>query len=255
MQTIGERLEEGRKRKGISIREAAEATKIRSDYLQKFEANSFDLDLPPLYIKGFVRSYARFLELDADRLLQEFAGAFSGDPKPARRETREVYGRVDFNETPSRPTAAPADAESDTPAAESRPQLDQAVLLKYGVLGGGALIAVLLIILVINLLSSRSDTPSRSSGGSGATSGVQADAAQTLTLTASETTRVKVVQEFDGKVLFNGSLARGETRSVTKIGALLVTVEDRTKVRVEVNGKHYDIPPLQGGNYGRFTLD
>ena len=32
MQTIGERLEEARKRKGISIREASEATKIRSEY-------------------------------------------------------------------------------------------------------------------------------------------------------------------------------------------------------------------------------
>ena len=63
MQTIGERLEEARKRKGISIREAAETTKIRGDYLQKFEANSFAIDLPPLYIRGFVRTYARFLEL------------------------------------------------------------------------------------------------------------------------------------------------------------------------------------------------
>ena len=54
MQTIGERLEEARKRKGISVREAAETTKIRSDYLQKFEANSFDVNLPPLYIRGFV---------------------------------------------------------------------------------------------------------------------------------------------------------------------------------------------------------
>ena len=67
MQTLGERLEEARKRKGISIREAAEATKIRGDYLQKFEANSFDFDLPPLYIRGFLRTYAKFLEFDPQR--------------------------------------------------------------------------------------------------------------------------------------------------------------------------------------------
>ena len=35
MQTIGERLEEARKKRGLSLREAAEATKIRGDYLQK----------------------------------------------------------------------------------------------------------------------------------------------------------------------------------------------------------------------------
>ena len=33
MQTIGEKLEEARKRKGVSVREAAETTKIRGDYL------------------------------------------------------------------------------------------------------------------------------------------------------------------------------------------------------------------------------
>ena len=49
MQTIGERLEDARKRKGISIREAAEATKIRGDYLQRFESNQFDLSLADIY--------------------------------------------------------------------------------------------------------------------------------------------------------------------------------------------------------------
>lgn len=251
MQTIGERLEEARKRKGLSIREAAEATKIRSDYLQKFEANTFDLDLPALYIKGFVRSYARYLELDAERLLQEFAGALAGEAKPARRETREVYGRVDFNETPARPGAADnADEPKEAPV---RNQVDPSLLLKYGVLGGGALIAVLLIILVINLLSSRSDVPARGSGGTAAgTPSVQADPAQTLTLTAVDATRVKVVQDLDGRVVFDGALARGETRSIPKLGRLLITVEIGKNLRTEVNGRSYPVP-ITG--YGRYALD
>ena len=44
MQSIGERLEEARKRKGISLREAAEATKIRSDFLGYIEQNKMDFD-------------------------------------------------------------------------------------------------------------------------------------------------------------------------------------------------------------------
>src|SRR5882724_3059995 len=98
MQTIGERLEEARKRKGISIREAAETTKIRGDYLQKFEANSFAIDLPPLYIRGFVRSYARFLELDPERFVSDVDAALTREGKPQRREAlgREALGRVEF---------------------------------------------------------------------------------------------------------------------------------------------------------------
>ena len=68
MQTIGERLEEARKRKGISIREAAEATKIRGDYLNKFESNQFDIRLPEIYIRGFLRTYAVFLILSGDKI-------------------------------------------------------------------------------------------------------------------------------------------------------------------------------------------
>ena len=68
MQTIGERLEEARKRKGISIREAAEATKVRGDYLHKFESNQFDINLPEIYVRGFLRTYASYLKLPGDKL-------------------------------------------------------------------------------------------------------------------------------------------------------------------------------------------
>src|ERR1051325_5447940 len=98
MQTIGERLEEARKRKGISVREAAETTKIRGDYLQKFEANTFDIDLPPLYIRGFLRSYARYLELDPERIINEYNPLIPEGKPVSRRESREGYGRVDFAE-------------------------------------------------------------------------------------------------------------------------------------------------------------
>jgi cytoskeleton protein RodZ len=244
MQTIGERLEEARKRKGISIREAAETTKIRGDYLQKFEANSFDVDLPALYVRGFLRSYARFLDLDPDRIVNDFDALGGRESKPARRETREVFGRVDFNEPARSPEAGEA-----APAG-GRSAQDQAVMLKFALLGGGALVAIIVIILLINVLFTRS--PAKSSTAQGPTATVQADAAQTLTLTAVDATRVKVVQELDGAVLFNGALARGETKPLKKQGKLLITVEAGKNLRMEVNGRNYPVP-LDG--YGRFALD
>ncbi len=42
MQTLGERLQEARQRLGVTLREAAEFTKIRTDYLQSMEANQFE---------------------------------------------------------------------------------------------------------------------------------------------------------------------------------------------------------------------
>lgn len=245
MQTIGERLEEARKRKGISIREAAESTKIRGDYLQKFEANSFDVDLPSLYVRGFLRSYARYLDLDPDRVVNDFDALGGRESKPARRETREVFGRVDFNE----PARSPESGEA-APAG-GRSAQDQAVMLKYGLLVGGAVVAIVVVILLINVLFTRSPAKS-SANAQGPVATVQAEAAQTLTLTAIDATRVKVVQDLDGAVLFNGSLARGETKSVKKQGKLLITVEAGKNLRMEVNGRNYPVP-IDG--YGRFALD
>ena len=83
---VGQKLEEARNRKGISIREVSESTKIRGDYLSAFEANSFDIDLPEVYLRGFIRLYARFLDLDQESILADLAielGVPSG--KPARK--------------------------------------------------------------------------------------------------------------------------------------------------------------------------
>jgi len=249
MQTIGEKLEEARKRKGISVREAAETTKIRGDYLQKFEANTFDIDLPPLYIRGFLRSYARYLELDPERVVNEYNTLISEGKPVSRRESREGYGRVDFAET-SRAK------ESGEAANNNRSTQDQAMLLKFGLLGGGAIVVVVIIILLFKVIfSSASPKPVTTSNQSTVaqqTAVAQSEPPQTLTLTATDPTRVKVVQDSDGTVLFNASLARGESKSFKKQGKLLITVESGKNLRMEVNGRNYTVPV---DNYGRFGLD
>jgi transcriptional regulator with XRE-family HTH domain len=110
MQTIGERLEEARKRKGISIREAAEATKIRGDYLHKMESNSFDLNLPEIYIRGFLRNYAVYLKINADKLLADYKSLAPNEGRLPRRDNREIYGRMDLAPTDRQTTADTAPA-------------------------------------------------------------------------------------------------------------------------------------------------
>jgi transcriptional regulator with XRE-family HTH domain len=239
MQTIGERLEEARKRKGISIREAAETTKIRGDYLQKFEANSFEVDLPPLYVRGFLRSYARYLELDPDRVVGDFDALDGRDSKPARRETREVYGRVDFNEP-----AQSAEAGATAPAG-GRSAQEQAVMLKFGLLGGGAVVVLIVLVLLFKVLF----------GGSAAKTGpaTQTDPAAvqtvasreaTFTITVVEPTRVKVAYTDNSAVFLDGKYAlnRGETRTVRYSKELTVTVEHPDRIRIELNGEAKDVP-------------
>ena len=77
MQTLGERLQEARQRLGVTLREAAEFTKIRTDYLQSMEANQFEsIPLADVYKRGFVKVYAKYLRLDDEKAGADEDAAF-----------------------------------------------------------------------------------------------------------------------------------------------------------------------------------
>lgn len=237
MQTLGERLEEARKRKGISIREAAEATKIRGDYLQKFESNSFDIDLPPLYVRGFVRAYARFLEFDAQRFLAEYDTLSASEGRSPRRETREVYGRVDFNEG----------GEPGGPTGNQK----QAIALKYGLFAGGAVLLLVVVLVLVNVLftgAPKEKPATQSTQTAPATPPASAPAAQSLeaifTVTAVEATRVKVATEDNGTVYLDGAypMPKGQSKVIRYTQDLIVTVENPANIRIELNGRSAAVP-------------
>src|SRR6185312_14939096 len=101
----------------------------------------------------------------------------------------------------------------ETAPAGGRTAQEQAVMIKYGLLAGCAVVAVVVIIVLFKVLFSGSSAkPAQAAQAPAAV--VQAEVAQTVTLTAVDATRVKIVQELDGAVLFNGSLARGETKTL-----------------------------------------
>ena len=68
---IGRALELARKRRGLSLKQVEEATKIRAGYLSDLERENFDV-LPAVYVQGYLKTYASFLHLDADAIVGEF---------------------------------------------------------------------------------------------------------------------------------------------------------------------------------------
>jgi cytoskeletal protein RodZ len=91
MQTLGERLQEARQRLGVTLREAAEFTKLRTDYLQAMEANQFEsIPLADVYRRGFVKVYARFLSLDDEKAAADYNTHHSA--RAARRPIDALEG-------------------------------------------------------------------------------------------------------------------------------------------------------------------
>lgn len=79
MAGFGETLREARLLRKISLQEAERATKIRQNFLAALEAERLDLLPARVYARGFLQTYARFLELDVGPLVAQLPP----EPRPA----------------------------------------------------------------------------------------------------------------------------------------------------------------------------
>ncbi|OGG02642.1 hypothetical protein A2W14_01160 [Candidatus Gottesmanbacteria bacterium RBG_16_37_8] len=81
MRTVGEILKNERLNKKLSFEEIEAKIKIRKKYLQALEENSWN-KLPSLaYIKGFIKNYSTFLNLNPDDILAVFRRQYQYDEK------------------------------------------------------------------------------------------------------------------------------------------------------------------------------
>ena len=68
--TIGQKLKSAREAKGVSVSEAAASTKILSKFIEAMEDDNFEKLSAPVYVKSFVRLYAKYLNLDPLPLIE-----------------------------------------------------------------------------------------------------------------------------------------------------------------------------------------
>jgi len=104
MATLGQQLKAAREAKGVSEHDAGEATNILTKTIIAMEADDFSGIAAPTYARGFIRLYARFLDLDPVPLLEayqkEHLPAFASTvneqeaPPPRIEPPRAVHGRI-----------------------------------------------------------------------------------------------------------------------------------------------------------------
>ena len=69
--SVGAVLAAKRGERGLSIEQVASATRIRAEYLRSVERDDYEAFAAPVYARGYLRTYATYLGLDADALLAE----------------------------------------------------------------------------------------------------------------------------------------------------------------------------------------
>lgn len=94
---IGETLSTTRRQQGRSLSEAAASTRVRETYLAAIEQEEFSALGGGVYVKGFIKGYAKFLGLDPEPLLERYRSEY--EPRD------EIGGPVEEEEPTGWPRA------------------------------------------------------------------------------------------------------------------------------------------------------
>jgi cytoskeleton protein RodZ len=250
VQSIGERLREARMRQKIDIADVETATKIRAKYLRALENEEFGLLPGPTFVKTFLRTYAEYLGLDAQLLVEEYRVQY----EPRGEEVAPIGAT-------SSGRSARRGGGGGRAGGGGRGSLGPP---GPGVVFGGIFVLLLAVIIILGLTADDKD-----SGGGGKQSSQQArdeSAAKAkereraaarkrraaarrrkararpktvqLRLTPSAPVYACVV-DGSGKQLFGGTLSAPETFKAKHIRINL----GRPDVRVTIAGKRLKIPP------------
>ncbi|MBN2160647.1 MAG: DUF4115 domain-containing protein [Spirochaetes bacterium] len=79
MESIGEKLRQAREARKITIKDVVKETNISPVYLQALEEEKFDKFPSETYLIGFMRTYAEFLKLDVEAIVQSYKGYKIGE--------------------------------------------------------------------------------------------------------------------------------------------------------------------------------
>lgn len=96
--SLGERFRAAREQRGLTVSEVAEHIRIRSVYLSAIEEENWSAIGAPVYTRGFIRTYARYLGLDPEEAVSAF-NASSGSTAAAGQPVQSSHSELaDYRE-------------------------------------------------------------------------------------------------------------------------------------------------------------
>jgi cytoskeletal protein RodZ len=249
--TFGEHLRREREMRGVSLDEVSQATRIGTRFLEALEGERWK-ELPGgVFNRGFLRSIARYLGLDEEALVAEYAQATNDHPQVAEWS----------------PSALDRGAE---PRPKSNARLVfLVILLLLTAFGAGGWWSWMQYGSMLRAWRSPLPTvpapkppaapavpTSSESGGTGSSATNASGAAPTeedleLRVAVSRTTEVSI--SGDGKTLFEGKMSRGDNRTFKAKERFDVWAKNSFALVLELNG--VSMPPVGAPNSpGSVTL-
>jgi cytoskeleton protein RodZ len=254
---FGEHLKREREMRGVSLAEICGATRISMRFLQALENEEWAQLPGGVFNRGFVRSVARFLGLDEESVVAEYAQAIG---------------------EPSATTAEHKDQQPQQPAKTHWAWLCISALILVALVGAAwagqrwyaarraerLAAAANAAAAVPPSIPTPADAPASSDplavpGASQGEAPAAADAAATpgaspgLHLKVAASTNTALTVEADGKTIFVGSLLAGWSRTFDAQDTFDVETQDAGSLLLELNGQA-QAPIGPPGHAGRVTL-
>jgi cytoskeletal protein RodZ len=102
---IGEQLSAARRAQGIELEAVEEQLRIRGRFLRAMEEEDWDRLPTPVYARAFLRTYAEYLDLDAEAIIEQYDAADeSRAAEPAAEPVRQIA--IDERRRPRRAAGA-----------------------------------------------------------------------------------------------------------------------------------------------------
>jgi cytoskeleton protein RodZ len=248
---FGEHLKREREMRGVSLEEVSAATRISTRFLEAIESENWDSLPGGVFNRGFIRSVARYLGLDEDSIVAEYA--------------LETRGRVDAGVVPDPPMEMPRNW---------KPAIVTLIVL-IAILGGAAFVYARYGRRIAAWLHwkgavasapaaslSPSDADAANNNGSSATPGATGGPSSTqnpsaipagalaladpLELKVQATKPVEVTIAADGKPVFRGTMEVGEAKQFEARDLLEISASEPGALALDLNGQPVS-PTVQAG--------
>lgn len=218
--SIGARLRKQRREMGdISEQTVNEKTHIRAEFIRFMEEDRFDMiPLAPVYRIGFLRIYAKFLQLDADALVNEY----KKQSKLSGGNTRKPVAGVPFSVEIS-------DGSEYSAPLEDSEEKSSVSIVKLAIWVVVAIVAAAIIVLGFSKISNLAENSVKVS-----TATIEAaNAEYEISITTTASQKIKISENYEGwdreksqpivgKVIFDEQVLAGSRRTIKGHGRLYV---------------------------------
>ena len=225
---FGEHLKREREMRGVSLEEVSAATRISTRFLEAIESDKWESLPGGVFNRGFIRSVARYLGLDEDSMVAEYA--------------LETRGRVEAGVVPDPPMEMPRNWKPAIAAAIVLVLILAGVGFAYARYGGKIAARLHWKPVATGPVGPESSGPpgngaaQNSRPSDGAAAGAAAADPLELTLQTSKLVDVTIVA--DGATVFNGPIDAGDKRQFEAREVFEITSSDALAIVLELNGQH-----------------